>query len=165
MKSDSLNRMAIAAGVALTIAAGACNRDAAVPEAQRTTGAQPRMEPMTVAGCLRSGLADNTFVLTAEAPNPDSNPATYQLTGNDVNLRDYVGQQVEVSGTVRSEQEIATSGVATAQKPAKGVDGTPTVETKTDLDIRQMTVSAVKPSGERCAAEAPSANQPPKRIK
>jgi hypothetical protein len=164
MKSGSLNRMAVAAGVAL-IAATACNRNAPVPEAQRTTGVQPRMEPMSVAGCLRSGLADNTFVLTAEATNPDSKAATYQLTGNNVNLRDYVGQQVEVSGTLRAEQEIATSGVATAEKPTKGVDGTPTVETKTELDVRQLTVSAVKPSGERCAPEAPSANQPPKRIK
>jgi hypothetical protein len=165
MHSRSLNRMAVAAGVALTMAATACNRNTAVPEAQRTTGVQPRMESTTVAGCLRSGLAENTFVLTAEAPSSDIKTATYQLTGNNVNLRDYVGQQVEVSGTVRAEQEIATSGVTTAEKPAKGVDGTPTVQTKTDLDVRQMTVSAVKPSGGRCAPEAPSANQPPKRIK
>jgi hypothetical protein len=157
--------MAAAAGIALTVAAAACNRNAAVPEAQRTTGVQPRAEQTTVAGCLRSGLADNTFVLTTESPNSDTKTATYQLTGTDVNLRDYVGQQVEVSGTVRTEQEIATSGVATAEKPAKGVDRTPTVETKTELDVRQMTVSAVKPSGERCAPAAPSANQPPKRIK
>ena len=63
-----------------------------------------------------------------------------------------VGQQVEVSGTLRAEEQVATSGVA-VEKPAKGIDATPTVETKTELDVKEMTVSAVKPSGQRCAPD------------
>ncbi len=165
MNSASLNRIAGAAGVvALMIAATACNRNAAVPEVPRTTGLQSRMEPVTVAGCLRAGEAENTFVLTAAATDPDSKSATYQLIGHDVPLREYVGQQVEVEGTVQAEEAIATNGVA-AQKPAKGTEGTPTVETKTELDVKQMTVSSVKPSGQRCAPELPSERQPAKRIK
>ena len=165
MHSASLNRIAGAAGiVALIIAGSACNRNAAVPEVPRTTGLQPRMEPVTVNGCLRAGEAENTFVLTAAAADPDSKSATYQLIGHDVSLRNYVGQQVEVSGTLRAEEAIATNGVA-AQKPEKGTEGTPTVETRTELDVKQMTVNSVKPTGERCAPELPSPDQPTKRIK
>ena len=90
---------------------------------------------------------------------------TYQLTGSKVSLRDYAGQQVRVSGTVRAEQEVASRGVPETEKRAKGTSGTPTVETNTELDVKQMTVDSVESTGERCAAEAPSANQPPKRIK
>ena len=165
MSSRSLNRIAGAAGVALAIAGSACNRNTAVPELQRTTGLQARMEPVTVVGCLRAGLADNTFVLIAPAADPGSTSATYQLIGQDVTLRDYVGQQVEVSGTLRAEEEVGTSGAAVGEKPAKGTEATPTIDTKTELDVRHMIVSSVKPSGERCAADPPSADQPPRRIK
>jgi hypothetical protein len=165
MNSASLNRIAGAACVgALMIAGSACNRNAAVPEVPRTTGLQQRMDPITVAGCLRAGEAENTFVLTAAAADPNSKSATYQLIGYDVPLRDYVGQQVEVEGTLRAEEAVATDGVS-VQKPKKGAEGTPTVETKTELDVRQMTVSSVKPSGQRCAPGLPSENQPAKRIK
>ena len=151
MNPGSLNRIASAVGVVVVIAGSACNRSAAVPDVPRTTGLQPHMEPVTVAGCLRAGEAENTFVLTAAAADPDSKSATYQLIGHDVNLRDYVGQQVQVSGTLRAEQAVATSGGVAVEKPAKGTEGTPTVETKTELDVKQMTVSSVTPSGQRCA--------------
>ena len=165
MNSATLSRIAAAACVgALMIAGSACNRNAAVPELPRTTGLQPRMDPITVAGCLRAGEAENTFVLTASAADPDSKSVTYQLIGHDVPLREYVWQQVEVEGTLRAEHAIATDGVS-SQKPAKGTEGTPTVDTKTELDVRQMTVSSVKPSGHRCAPELPAENQPAKRIK
>src|SRR4051812_21474458 len=49
--------------VSMVLAISACKRQATAPELQTTTGVQPRMEPMVVAGCLRSGLAENTFVL------------------------------------------------------------------------------------------------------
>jgi hypothetical protein len=162
MNVGSLNRIAGAASVVIMIAGSACNRNATVAEVQRTT-VQPRMEPITAAGCLRAGLAENTFVLTAAAADPGSKSSTYELTGHDVNLRDYVGQQVEVSGTLRSEEQVATSGVA-VEKP-KSSNGTPVVETRTELDVKQMTVSSVKPTGQRCAPEPPSENQPTRRIK
>src|SRR5438270_4926832 len=78
-----------------------CNRQSAVPEAQSTTGVQPRLEPITISGCLRSGLAEDTFVLTPIRSDDSTKPATYELIGSKgVNLRQYVGQQVEVSGTI-----------------------------------------------------------------
>jgi len=138
--------------LALPVAALAvgCSSKSTVPDVQQTSGVQPRMDPTTISGCLRAGDAEGTFVLTSKAED-SAKAATYQLTGNDrVNLRDYVGQQVEVSGTVRSEQEVTSSSGATPEKAAKGTSGTPTVETKTDLDVRQLDVSAVRPTGSKC---------------
>jgi len=151
----------------MAIAAVGCTRRNAGPEVQTTTASgDTRTAPLNVSGCLRAGLADTTFVLTAE---PDANssdkPVTYQLTARDVALRDYVGQRVEVSGILRAEQRIATTGTATVEKPAKGTAGTPVVDTATELDVRQLTVNAVRPTGDRCAAELPPENQPTKRIK
>jgi hypothetical protein len=163
-----MNRVSIvartAAAVAVLAAATACNRNAAGPELRTTTGVQPRQEAITVDGCMRQGLAENTFVLTTENDGSTTTPtSTYQLNGQQVSLRDYVGQVVEVSGTLRSDQEVDTSGTTAVGKSATGTSGTPTVQTKTELDVKQMTVSAVKPLGHQCAAQPPAApGQPAK---
>ena len=142
-------RIAVAlSALALTVG---CSKQTTVPEAQKTSGVQQRMEPVTVTGCLRSGIAEGTFVLNTMQPQDSPKTANYQLTGpQGVDLRQYVGQQVEVSGTVRSEQEVTSSSGTTQEKAAKGTSGTPTVETKTELDVRQLDVSAVKPAGGSC---------------
>jgi hypothetical protein len=161
MKRISL--IATAAAAALTVAA--CNRTQAGPETQTTTAVQPTTASVTATGCLRAGLAENTFVLTTPASD-SSETSTYQLNSHDVKLRDYVGQQVRVSGTLRSEEQVASSGTDVVGKPAKGTTGTPTIETKTELDVKQMTVSSVTPSGDRCAPEAPKTEpQSERRIK
>ena len=150
MRHDRRMWKAVAAG-ALALAMGACNRKPAAPELQTTTGVQPRAEAMTVTGCLKSGVADNTFVLMASQASGSGQTATFQLTGPEqLNLRQYVGQKVEVSGTLRAETEMTSSGGAMEQKPAKGTAGTPVVETKSDIDIKRLTVSSVKPTGNRC---------------
>jgi len=150
MRQDRMIWKAVAA-VTLVVAMGACNRKAAAPELQTSTGNQPRMQPMTVTGCLKSGVADNTFVLMASQAGGSGETATFQLTGPErLNLREYVGQKVEVSGTLRAETEVTSSGGAVEQKPAKGTTGTPVVETKSDVDIKRLTVDSVKPTGSRC---------------
>jgi len=149
MRHHPFARIAVALSV-LTPAVG-CSNKTTVPEAQKTSGVQQRTEPITATGCLRSGIADGTFVLITVQPQDSAKTANYQLTGQEgVNLRQYVGQQVEVSGTIRSEQEVTSSSGATQEKAAKGTSGTPTVETKTELDVRQLDVSAVKPTGGSC---------------
>jgi hypothetical protein len=162
MNHHSLINTAILAG-SLALGTLGCNRNDPILETQTTSGVQPRMEAADVSGCLRAGNAENTFVLTATEAGGAGETATYQLTGHDVNLRDYVGQQVQVSGTLRSEQQVASSGAAVVDE-AKGTSGTPTVETKTELNVKEMTVSAVKASGERCAPELPKEDQPERRI-
>lgn len=133
---------------ALALAFSGCGKQTA-PELQTTTGVQPLQQPTAVTGCLKSGIADNTFILTVIGPGADT--ATYHLVARaDQNLRDHVGEQVEVSGTLKAREEIQSTSGETAQKPAKGVNETPVVETKTELDIRQLSVDSLKPTGNRC---------------
>jgi len=134
----------------LALAAGACDRKPAAPELQTTTASQPRTENITVAGCLKRGvLADNTFVLAASRANGAEETATYQVTGRDgVQLSDYVGQRVEVSGTLRAEEQTASTGGA-EEKP-KGTAGTPAVGTRTEIDVKRLEATMVKPTGDRC---------------
>ena len=146
----SLMRIAVVLG-SLTFVLGACKREAAAPELQTTTGQQPRMQPMTVTGCLKSGVADNTFVLMASKTEAAPETATYQLNARQgMDLKQYIGQTVEVSGTLRAEQEVASTGQPTELKPAKGTSGTPTVETKTEVDVKRLDVNTVTPTGNRC---------------
>jgi hypothetical protein len=154
-----MNRVSIAVrtavGIAVLAAATACNRNAPGPQLETTSGVQPRQEAITVAGCMREGLAEKTFVLTADNQGSTTTPtSTYQLAASSdtVALGDYVGQQVEVSGTLRSEQKVDSSGAATVENSPKGTSGTPTVQTKSELDVKQLTVTAVKPLGQKCAA-------------
>jgi hypothetical protein len=150
-------------GVTLAMTGAACKRNTPAPEMQTTT-VQPQSEPAKATGCLRAGMAENTFVLITAAAGPENKSTTYQLTGHDVALRDYVGQQVEVSGTVQAKEQVASEGVAVEGKPT-GTGGTPTVETTTQLEVKQMAVNAVTPMGGSCAPALPSEDQPPRRIK
>jgi len=135
---------------AITVATSGCRKEPAAPELQRTTGVEQRAQPVTVAGCLKSGIAEDTFVLMAtEAAAGET--ATYQLTGGEtVDLKSHVGQQVEVSGTLRAQQQTESTSGAVADKAAKGTSGTPVVETKTELDVKRLDVSSIKPLGNRC---------------
>src|SRR5207253_1993905 len=106
MNCRQLIRMAGATVAVVTI--GACNRSAAPPELQTTTGVQLKMEPVMAVGCLRHGLAEKTFVLTT-ADAATGKTSTYQLTDREnLHLLDYAGQQVEISGTVRAEEQVAS---------------------------------------------------------
>jgi hypothetical protein len=111
-----------------------------------------RGEPMTVAGCLRAGAGTNTFVLTTERAEGQAESATYNLTGaQTASLREHVGQQVQVTGTLVQDTQVVRES-ATAPQEAKGTTGTPTVETRTELDVKRMEVSSVTSMGRKCDA-------------
>lgn len=134
----------------LALALTACDRKAAAPDLQTTSGPQAEAQSALVSGCLRQGEADQTFVLESAQADGAGATVTYQLTGNEnVQLPNYVGQQVEVSGTVRANQEISSSGKV-EEKAAKGTSGTPVVETKTDVDIKRLDVATIKSLGAAC---------------
>src|SRR5262245_49225191 len=77
--------------------------------------------------------------------------ATYQLmAGPGVELRSYPGQEGETSGVLETEQTVTTSG-ETQQKPSTGAAGTPTVDTRAELEVRTFNVSSVNPTGNRCS--------------
>jgi hypothetical protein len=141
-------------GIAVAaLAAGACGggeEQAPVPD-QQTQSAQPANTPTTVAGCLRAGEAAETYVLTLAQTAGSGDTATYHLTGvQGVNLRDHVGQNVEVSGTIRAQQELASRTPAQPAEQATGTSGTPTVQTRTEVDVKQLDVASVRPLGGSC---------------
>jgi hypothetical protein len=145
----------LACGLTLALAAGACgggDEEAPVAERQAQT-AQPANTPTTIAGCLKAGEAADTFVLSVAQTQGSGDTATYHLTGSEgVNLRDHVGQNVEVSGTIRAQQELASRAPAQPAERATGTSGTPTVQTRTEIDIKQLDVASVKPLGGSCGS-------------
>jgi hypothetical protein len=134
----------------LSFGASGCNRgDRSTPvaESQTTTPERATNQPMTVAGCLRAGEAAETYVLTTSG----TDTATYNLVGDEaVNLRDHVGKQVTVEGILTAQEETATRAAAPAADRATGTSGTPTVETRTAVDIRRLEVRAVRPTTDDC---------------
>lgn len=139
----------------LALSLGGCSRSdqKSTPVAETATQqpAQRVNDPVTISGCLRAGEAADTFVLTTSARADGAAPATYHLTGaSGVNLRDQIGNRVEVSGVVRAQQQTELHGTGPAANKATGTSGSPTVETSTELDVKQLDVSAVKPLGDRC---------------
>ena len=135
--------------------ATACGRNdtQTTPAAEATvkTPVVPQNQPMTLTGCLRAGEAADTFVLTTAQTRESAETATYHLRGvQGVNLRDHIGRQVEVSGVVRSEQEVASSSPTREADRAAGTSGTPTVQTRTQLQVRELDVQSVKPTDGKC---------------
>jgi hypothetical protein len=144
--------LAVAAMAALVvIPSSGCNRDdPAPPAAQIQTESPTRVtnQPMTVSGCLRAGEAADTYVLTTGG----TDVATYALVGREgVNLADHVGRQVEIDGILVAQQETATrtEGPARGEK-ATGTTGTPSVSTRTEVDMRRLEVKGIRPTGQEC---------------
>ena len=145
----------VALAACLAISTAACNRnESAPPPAQvQSQSTLPANSPTTVAGCLRAGDAANTFIVTTAKTEGGSETATYQLVGNQgANLSEHIGRQVEVSGVIRQSQELASTERARTAEPkgTAGSPGTPTVETRTEVEIKELEVSSIKPLEGRC---------------
>ena len=147
-------RRTVAALFIIAAATAGCSReepDVPPAQAQTQTTQKPNV-PTLVTGCLRSGDAASTFVLTTAQSVDGSPPATYQLHGSaGVNLADHVGKRIEVEGVLRDQTQIATTeSKQPAEDKAAGTAGTPAVQTGTTLSIRQLDVRAVKSAGGDC---------------
>ncbi len=143
--------LAVAVAAALVIPSYGCNRGeskAPVTETQTQSPERVANQPMTVIGCLRAGEAADTFVLTTSG----TDVATYNLIGRDgTNLADHVGNQVEVNGILTAQQQTASRSETPAEgEKAKGTTGTPTVATRTNVDIRQLEVNSIHRTGQEC---------------
>ena len=147
-------RTSIAALALVSAATVGCNRSEpqAPPAQSATQTTQPLNREATVTGCLRAGDAADTFVLTTSQTENGVNPATYQLAGSGgVNLRDHVGNRIEVTGTLTEQQHTATTDARTpAPQQAEGTAGKASVQTGTQLAIRRMAVTAVRSAGGKC---------------
>lgn len=134
--------------------AGACQRQPEAPAVQADSGVQPRMEPITIEGCLKGGvLADDTWVVLGRTPDiPSEAAATYQLVGAEAaTLRAHQNQQVRVSGTLETERRVTTStGMVPEDDKARGTSGTPEVGATATVDLRRLRVDQVTPLGAEC---------------
>jgi len=146
--------MGVVLAAAIAMGGGACSKgkkemavETQVPGAVRTPDA-----PMTVTGCLRAGEASDTYVLTQDAATTGTaDTANYHLVGvSGVNLRDHIGERVQVSGVLATQQEVASRSTPSQQDKATGTTGTPTVQTETQVDIRTLRVNSVNPQGGKC---------------
>lgn len=145
--------------VASALGSAACrggNDDKNAPPTAQIATQSPEQrlnQPMTVEGCLRAGEGGTTFVLTAAQAETGNQPATYHLVApGDVKLADHVGERVSVTGQLQSQQQASTrtpAAPAATGKPT-GTSGTPTVSTATDVMVRRLDVSSLKPLGGRC---------------
>ena len=155
--AERVNRISVWCGVVIVTASMmACNRGDRTPpaETQTATPMQSTNTPVTVTGCLRAGDASDTFVLTAARTDTSEQTATYQLHEYEgVKLAEHVGQQVQVSGVLRAQQEVSTRSTTQPAGKPTGTSGTPVVSTSTELDIKQLNVTQVRPVGERCPDE------------
>ena len=124
----------------------------AKPEDQTAIVQPSTNAPITVTGCLRRGAAEDAFVLTAvQQQNAGAPTATYQLVGKQgVDFRSHIGQQVKISGTLGTQTDVASKGSAETDPKAKGTSGTPTVQTRTDLQLRTLRVDALTPQSGSC---------------
>ena len=144
--------MALCVTVSFAVAASACSRKdktAPVAESGVQTSATGANIPATVLGCLRAGEASDTFVLTTAGEQP----VTYHLVGGEgETLRDHVGRQLEVTGKITEEQRTATRSTSTAaaENQPRGTVGTAQVQTQTQVNVRRLEVTSVKPTGIEC---------------
>ncbi|HTI39175.1 MAG TPA: hypothetical protein VL484_16545 [Vicinamibacterales bacterium] len=124
------------------------------PETATATSSNVPMTA-TVTGCLAAGDAADTFVLNAARSEGDTTSATYNLVGASADeLRSHIGEQVKVSGTVTSGEQVAERSMPQAQTDkTKGTTGTPTVQTQTDVQIKRLQVSSVSPEGHKCEVD------------
>jgi hypothetical protein len=138
----------------LALGVGGCRDKETVPPVEvQSQATQPANQPTTITGCLKAGEAPDTFVVAAAQAQGSGETATYQIVGTGgTNLTDHVGRQVEVTGVVRQVQELASRSrtPAAESRGTAGTGATATVETRTEVDIKHLEVSTVKPLGQRC---------------
>ncbi len=150
-----LTSAAAACAMAVCLACG--SSEEVVPlERQTVTPPQAQATPERVQGCLRAGEAANTFVLTASTIDTSMPAATYELVGVPDNMREHVGRQVEVTGTIVSAQTARSSGAALpADEQPKGTSGTPTVQSTTRIDVKRLEVTSITPVNAECEDASP----------
>jgi hypothetical protein len=124
-----------------------------------------RPTAVTEVGCLTA--RGDQFVLTdLERGEGETTTDTFQLAGNDAELRQHVGKQVRVTGEAE-EPRVAVVQESTPAPPEtpRGTTGRgdPKVSTQSEtrLETRRLSVSSVEPTGASCAAEtSPGAAAP-----
>jgi hypothetical protein len=121
---SGLGVLLLAASVAACSDTGA-DRDATTGSAESPAGTSAERSPRTLTGCLQQGDGNDDFILTQvnEQPGPvattgenestavqdrqqEAAASSYRLSGGPDNLRDLVGHQVRVTGTIADRGDV-----------------------------------------------------------
>jgi hypothetical protein len=181
MKRASIAGM-FAVCLGLTVACGGGKDEAEIAEREPEVAGRGDNRPVSIdeTGCLTA--EGDRFVLTAlesaagadagrpaqEGASPTANAETttqsYQLIGNEEELRQLVGRQVRVSGEA-DQPKVAEVRESTPPTAASGATGTagqaepakpgePQVSTSTEtrLEVTQLRVQTITATGEACTA-------------
>ena len=148
-------RTLVAIAAVSGLAAGCSRAKEAQPPAAQTqtqTPVQTLNTPESVTGCLRSGDAPDTYVLTTSQTADGRPPVTYAVVGTSgVNLKEHVGERVAINGIVKEQQSTTTaSASAPATDKPQGTAGTPSVQTTATLQMRRIEVSAINRAAGDC---------------
>lgn len=147
----SFRYLAAACVLAPCLACGGDGKEVPALETQSVTPPQATATPERVTGCLRAGEAGGTFVLTAGSTPTQPDAATYELLAAADTLQPHIGKQVEITGTVVTEQTAQSRGATMpAEERAKGTTGTPTVQSTTEVEVKRLQVTGVAPTGGAC---------------
>jgi hypothetical protein len=160
--------------VSVVLVAPACSKKTADERAEQQQAALAARdgaagEEVTITGCLTASPDRDAFVVTADrnalvsgalySGTGETPTYTYELTGNVSELPAHVGRQVEVTGLVdkKRDDEVKVDDERETKLPEvqSGKDKvTPAIETDAEMEInvRRLSVSAVKATGRSCIA-------------
>jgi hypothetical protein len=127
--------------------------------------AEVRPVPVSETGCLTA--RGEQFVLTdLQRGDGEATTETFRLIGNEQELRKHVGQQVRVNGEAEAPkvavvQESTPPASGTATGTAGAADPKVSTQSETRVEVRQLTVASVEPTGAACSAEGARGAAPP----
>ncbi len=136
---------AIIAAVLCAAGTAACGR-----------GAEDVAAPIVQTGCLTG--SNGEFALTtlesgAEA-QPRATTETFQLVGNEDELRQHVGKQVRIAGEAEPPSIVEARETSPPEPTATSGEGEPkpqvSTQAQTRLEVSRLRVTSVTPTGDTC---------------
>jgi len=158
--------------LAVAVGAAACGGGRADRDHDSTVGTSGRDDgsrQVTLAGCLQKGDGSDYILTQVNAPagavgttgtpsdaRKDSEQPSavgqqqmraaahsYRLSGDDDQMRDLVGHQVRVQGTLKDKADLSRDKAGTADKPSDIDEG----------DLASINVASIQSTGPACGAE------------
>ena len=107
-------------------------------------------------GCLTT--SGQSFVLTDIERGDSPSTEAFRLEGKESELRPHIGQRVRITGDaepakVAVVRESTPPAASTPAGTSGGAEPTVKTETETRVEVRNLTVASIEPTGQTCAAE------------
>jgi hypothetical protein len=164
MKRVSVGLMAVVVGL---FGSGRADRDAENTAGNDDRTAEVRPVPVNETGCLTA--RGDQFVLTDLERGEGATTETFQLVGNEAELRQHVGKQVRVNGEAEApkvavvQESTPPPSDSRPQGTTGSTDPKVTSQVQTRMEVRKLTVTSVEPTGANCAEEGKSGGSAPRQ--